>query len=73
MNTALPGITLRLLGKTSIWPAAPSAWGWRAQAMASTRSRMRAMARPAFLRIGIGVDPVWLSLPVTVIWVQLRP
>jgi hypothetical protein len=43
------------------------------QAISSTSSVIRARPRPAFLRIGIGVEPVWLSLPVTVHWIQRRP
>jgi hypothetical protein len=35
-------------------------------AISCTSSVICARPRPAFLRIGIGVEPVWLSLPVTV-------
>jgi hypothetical protein len=42
-------------------------------AISCTSSVIWASPRPAFLRIGIGVEPVWLSLPVTVHWIQRRP
>ncbi|MEO1611699.1 MAG: M20/M25/M40 family metallo-hydrolase, partial [Pseudomonadota bacterium] len=55
--------------------------GWRGDeavglwlhAISSTSSSTRAMPRPAFLRIGMGVEPVWLSLPSIVTCVQERP
>jgi hypothetical protein len=35
-------------------------------AISCTSSVIRAMPSPALRRIGIGVEPVWLSLPVSV-------
>ena len=52
---------------------APTAFGCWSIAISCTSSVIWASPRPAFLRIGIGVEPVWLSLPVTVHSIQRRP
>ena len=52
---------------------APTAPGWLSMAMVWTSSVIRAMPRPAFTRIAIGVEPVCASLPVSVICSHHRP
>ena len=66
VKTTLPGSTLRELGWNFTCPTPPTASGWLSIATACTISMIRAMARPALTRIGIGVEPVCASLPVRV-------
>ncbi len=73
VNTARPGITLRELGQTLACPTAPTASGWCSIAIRCTASMIRAIPRPAFTRMSIGVDPVCASRPVSVTSSHHRP
>ncbi|MNQ92276.1 hypothetical protein D3C85_1076950 [compost metagenome] len=60
-----PGMTLRDPGWAWISPTVPRPWGWLSLAMPTTVWSRKLAAYSASRRIGIGVGPACISMPVT--------